>query len=237
MRILASNPDTLADLVPRQMLFATLTAAGHELMLLCAADARPLVPVMAPAARACYLPQDADGPQRTDAWQPVVATVRAFQPDLWLLAGGPSSALDSQLASYWPDVPVIGRLQQDSSPRRAEHERTDQGLKAREDAVRLREEQIASREFDLKAHYGAQLLALQSEVRRAEAREKDLQAKLEQLQHEQASLMKVCHDLRGELRSLQGHAHELAGSRWRRIGMKIGIAKPTTWEQLHANGN
>jgi hypothetical protein len=252
MRILASSPDTLTDLVLRQPLFASLTAAGHELYFLCAPDAAPLVPLIAPGVRVSYFPVDGSG--SGDALQPLVASVRDFRPELWLLSSGPTNPLEALLASYWPDVPMIGKLdrstqgkrdhrvqtvqmQQELQARRAEQERIDQSLREREAAVRTREERIGNRELELKARYGTQLLAAQSEVDRAEARERDLQIKLEQLQREHATLLKHCEKLRGELNGLQGHVNELAGSRWRRIGMKIGIAKQTTWEVTHPNGN
>jgi hypothetical protein len=121
--------------------------------------------------------------------------------------------------------------------RRELADRQEQDWKQREEAVRAREEQIAHRELELKARYGAQLLAAQSEVNRAEARERDLQIKREELQREHATLMKHCDKLHGEVANLQAQVDELSGSRWRKIGMRIGIAKPTTWEREHVNGN
>jgi ADP-heptose:LPS heptosyltransferase len=102
----------------------------------------------------------------------------------------------------------------------------------REHDLRVREEQMAQRELELKARFGAQLLSAQRETEAALSRERDLTQKLEQMERAHAALVNHLEQIRKENQNLQQQVDELRSSRWRRIGMKIGIAKKTSWERL-----
>ena len=58
MRILASNPDTLGDLVLRQPMYRALQDAGHELTLVVRRAVEPLVRYVAPGAKTIVLPAE-----------------------------------------------------------------------------------------------------------------------------------------------------------------------------------
>jgi hypothetical protein len=129
----------------------------------------------------------------------------------------------------------IGSLRQELAARDQDEQRTEQQWRQRQEALNSREEQLVDREIEMKARYGAQLIAAQEEVNRAEARTRDLQIKLEQLEREHTALRKYCEKLRGDLGNMEVQVTELSSSRWRKIGMKIGIAKPTSWERTQSD--
>jgi ADP-heptose:LPS heptosyltransferase len=58
MRILASNPDTLGDMVLRQPMYRALADAGHELLLVVRPSVAPLVRHVAPGASTLLLPAE-----------------------------------------------------------------------------------------------------------------------------------------------------------------------------------
>jgi ADP-heptose:LPS heptosyltransferase len=129
----------------------------------------------------------------------------------------------------------IGSLRRELAARHDDEQHTEQKWKQQQEALNAREEQLVDREIEMKARYGAQLIAAQEEVNRAEARTRDLQIKLEQLEREHAALRKYCEKLRGDLGNMEVQVNELSSSRWRKIGMKIGIAKPTSWERTQSH--
>src|SRR5215212_7154875 len=89
MRILASNPDTIGDMVLRQPLYRALREAGHELMLVVRAGVGPLVRYVAPGAAVHVLPHE---PYRDDLAQhwgdfaDLFRAAREFRPDVLLVA-------------------------------------------------------------------------------------------------------------------------------------------------------
>jgi ADP-heptose:LPS heptosyltransferase len=105
MRILATNPDTIGDFVLRQPLYASLTEAGHELMLMVRPLLEPLVSLVAPGA--------AFVPCRVDVYQPrlavddpaldeVAAAAKAFDPDVFLVTPYQWTVLEERLARELP---------------------------------------------------------------------------------------------------------------------------------------
>ncbi len=89
MKILASNPDTIGDMVLRQPLYRALLEAGHELLLIVRPSVAPLVPFVAPGARILLLPIevyrddiDAYWSEFTTLWD----AARQFRPDVTLIA-------------------------------------------------------------------------------------------------------------------------------------------------------
>jgi ADP-heptose:LPS heptosyltransferase/SAM-dependent methyltransferase len=105
MRILASNPDTLGDFVLRQPLYRALAGAGHELMLVVRQSVLPLVPYVAPGAKAVVLPYETyahDIEEQWDRFDDVFDAARAFEPDLLLVAPYRWTRFDEKLAEVLP---------------------------------------------------------------------------------------------------------------------------------------
>ncbi len=116
MRILASNPDTIGDLVLRQPMYLALLDAGHELMLVVRPLLEPVAAMIAPGARVAVGPRllYAGGPEPGDpALGPVAETAAAFRPDVLLVAPFQWTALEERLVQSLPGarcVAMSGRL-------------------------------------------------------------------------------------------------------------------------------
>lgn len=114
MRILASNPDTIGDMVLRQPMYSAWLEAGHELALV-------VQPVVAPAVRAMLAQQLGEGwgervrviPFTASAYashlkwddadlDPVAEAARAFDPDLFVVAPYQWTRLEERLAYALP---------------------------------------------------------------------------------------------------------------------------------------
>ena len=115
MRILASNPDTIGDLVLRQPLYRALLSAGHELTLVVRASAAAAVPLVAPGARTLVLPREvyaADVDERWAEFEPLAAAARDASPDLLLVAPYQWTRFEERLAdalrSGVPGLTVAG---------------------------------------------------------------------------------------------------------------------------------
>ena len=111
MRILASNPDTLGDMVQRQPLYAALSAAGHELTLIVRPTVAPLVPYVAPQAKVLTLPTEVyrdDLPRHWDQFQELFETVRKLEPDALLVAPFRWTLFEEKLADELPRIPRYG---------------------------------------------------------------------------------------------------------------------------------
>jgi ADP-heptose:LPS heptosyltransferase/predicted nucleic acid-binding Zn-ribbon protein len=121
MRILASNPDTIGDLVLRQPLYASLLAAGHELMLVVRSMLIPLVGQVAPGARAMAIETEVyDSSVEPDsaAFDALAAAAREFRPDVFLVAPFQWTVLEERLAAELPGVRCVamtGRVYSDPS--------------------------------------------------------------------------------------------------------------------------
>lgn len=119
MRILASNPDTIGDLVLRQPLYRALLDAGHELMLVIRPLLEPIVPLVAPGARVipCAAPVYAGEVEPSDpSLAPVADAARLFDPDVLLVAPFQWTVLEERLAMSLPRsrcVAMTGRLYRD----------------------------------------------------------------------------------------------------------------------------
>lgn len=110
MRIVATNPDTIGDFVLRQPLYAALTGAGHELMLVVRPLVLPLVPLIAPGARYVICeanPYDARLEPSDGALDGVVSAVRQFHPDLLVLTPFQRTVLEERLAGELPTVRCV----------------------------------------------------------------------------------------------------------------------------------
>src|SRR3954447_12781794 len=112
MRILASNPDTLGDLVLRQPLYRALLDAGHELTLVVRPGVLALVPYVAPGARTLVLPYETyahDLEQHWDLFADLFHAAREWAPDALLVAPYRWTQFEEKLAeSLPPEVRKIG---------------------------------------------------------------------------------------------------------------------------------
>src|SRR5438045_3355556 len=101
MRILASNPDTIGDMVLRQPLYRALADAGHELLLVVRPSVAPMVPYVAPAASVLELPAEAyrdDLDQHWGLFDDLFCRARDWRPDLLLIAPFRWTRFDERLA-------------------------------------------------------------------------------------------------------------------------------------------
>jgi ADP-heptose:LPS heptosyltransferase len=109
MRILASNPDSIGDLVLRQPMYAALREAGHEVTLIVRAGWLPIVQAVAPGAEVLVLPID---PYTTAIdWgklQQLVEAAVAVEPDVLLMASYQWTAFEEGLAERLPGVRTVG---------------------------------------------------------------------------------------------------------------------------------
>jgi ADP-heptose:LPS heptosyltransferase/polysaccharide pyruvyl transferase WcaK-like protein len=114
MRIAVSNPDGIGDLILRQPLYAALSAAGHDLLLLVRPAVRPWVGIVAPLAQAAdievepYLPHPRFSGIEVAALRPLVRRVKAFQPDILLVAPFQWTHVEEHLIAAFPGVRVVG---------------------------------------------------------------------------------------------------------------------------------
>src|SRR5581483_685989 len=114
MRIVASNPDGLGDLILRQPTYVALEAAGHALLLLVRPPLYPWARLLYPGAQIAeicvepYLPvPEAEGPENAGL-QPLVQRVRAFRPDLLLIAPFQWTYVEEHLIAAFPEVRAAG---------------------------------------------------------------------------------------------------------------------------------
>lgn len=141
MRILATNPDTLGDLVLRQPMYAALRAAGHELVLIVRPDAAGLAALVAPGAEVVPLEVEAYDPGRDagdDDLAPLAARARAIDPDVLLCAPWQVTRIEARLTRELPRARVAalgGRMFEDPrvGPSRDRLERVDALVSAEQD--------------------------------------------------------------------------------------------------------
>ena len=106
MRILASNPDTLGDLVLRQPMYRALADAGHELLLIVRRGVEPLVRYVAPSARTLVLPAEVyadDVAGHWDQFEDIFRAARDFGPDALLVAPYRWTQFEETLSQALPD--------------------------------------------------------------------------------------------------------------------------------------
>ena len=106
MRILASNPDTLGDLVLRQPMYRAALDAGHELLLVVRASVEPLVRHVAPGARTVVLPAEVyadDVDRHWDRFESTFQAARDFNPDVLLVAPYRWTQFEERLARVLAD--------------------------------------------------------------------------------------------------------------------------------------
>ncbi|QOV87526.1 glycosyltransferase family 9 protein [Humisphaera borealis] len=101
MRILASNPDTIGDMVLRQPLYRALVAGGHELTLIVRKSVEPIAKLIVPEATTIVLPQEVYCPvdERWEAFVPLVRQAIEFRPDLLLIAPFQWTRFEERLAA------------------------------------------------------------------------------------------------------------------------------------------
>lgn len=110
LRILASNPDTLGDLVLRQPMYARLAAAGHEPVLLVRESVVEAIPTILPGVQCIPLQGDPYQLQIEDAaaWcDDMLQVAKSLTPDLLLVAGFQWTLLEERLARELEPVPVV----------------------------------------------------------------------------------------------------------------------------------
>ncbi len=111
MRILASNPDTIGDMVLRQPMYHALAAAGHELMLIVRPSVRPLLAHVAPAAQVLELPFEVYSTDLPEHWQTFATlfdSARRFQPEVLLVAPFRWTLFEEKLAQELSGVRRAG---------------------------------------------------------------------------------------------------------------------------------
>lgn len=111
MRILASNPDTLGDLVLRQPMYAAWLAAGYELTLIVRPSVLDLVKYVAPGAGVIELPAEAycdDLEKQWDRFGALFEAARQFKPDALVIAPYRWTRFDERLADELPGVKRFG---------------------------------------------------------------------------------------------------------------------------------
>lgn len=111
MRIAVCNPDNLGDLLLRQPLFAALHQAGHQLLLVVRDFVAPFARDLAPYAEIAVLPGNPytrnytlDSPLGRE----LVARLRYFAPDLFVVAAYQHTVLEQLLAGELPNVEKVG---------------------------------------------------------------------------------------------------------------------------------
>src|SRR4051794_16747241 len=112
MRILASTPDTIGDMVLRQPLYHALTAAGHELMLVVRPTVAPLVPYVAPGAGVVELPAEVyrdDLDRHWPLFDDLFRRARDWRPDVLLVAPFQWTRFEERLADELRDIPGLRR--------------------------------------------------------------------------------------------------------------------------------
>jgi ADP-heptose:LPS heptosyltransferase len=113
MRILASNPDGVGDLILRQPLYAALAGAGHELMLLTRPHAASVAAMTVPSARVETIPiqpyDDTTSPiEDAKACEALFKELKEFSPQQLLIAPYQWTKFEQWLVGSFPTVPAIG---------------------------------------------------------------------------------------------------------------------------------
>lgn len=110
MRILASNPDTIGDVVLRQPLYQALIQAGHELTLIVRPLLAPVISAIAPGARVLICDAPLYDPRlapNAAALDPIAQAAADAMPDLFLVAPFQWTVLEERLASALPRTRCI----------------------------------------------------------------------------------------------------------------------------------
>src|SRR5262245_16858646 len=111
MRLVASNPDAIGDMILRQPLYAALAGAGHELLLIVRSTTAAVARLVVPSARLLVYPLDPytmTAGENETRLEGLFQQVSAFQPELLLLASYQWTLAEEQLAASLSDVPVVG---------------------------------------------------------------------------------------------------------------------------------
>jgi ADP-heptose:LPS heptosyltransferase len=150
VRVLASNPDTIGDLVLRQPLYRALLDAGHELVLVVRPLLEPLLSAIAPGARVIRCALNLYDP-RLEPDSPALAglseAAAALDPDLLLVAPFQWTALDERLAADLTRARVVamtGRrfFDHNFGPQPPSSLRVTDPVRAAEDAPELRKNEL-----------------------------------------------------------------------------------------------
>jgi ADP-heptose:LPS heptosyltransferase len=150
MRILATNPDTIGDVVLRQPLYRALIEAGHELTLVIRPLLSPVIGSIAPGAGVIQCETNLYNPRlsmESAGLEAVVEAAREFDPDLLLVAPYQWTVLEERLSTELPRarcVAMSGRLFADPTfgPPPASRLRVDQRVQVAEDAPEVRKSQL-----------------------------------------------------------------------------------------------
>ena len=113
MRILASNPDTIGDVVLRQPLYRALREAGHELTLVVRPSVLPIMPYVAPGAGTLVLPAEVYRDDLESQWGlfgELFRAAREWRPDVLLVAPFRWTKFEEKLADELRDVPGLRRV-------------------------------------------------------------------------------------------------------------------------------
>jgi ADP-heptose:LPS heptosyltransferase len=111
MRIAVSNPDNIGDFVLRQPMLAAFEADGHELVLVVRDFVAPLAGELFPNARVLTCAGD---PYRreftlgTPLGRKLVAEMRAFAPDVVVVAAFQHTQMEEDLAQALPEADFVG---------------------------------------------------------------------------------------------------------------------------------
>lgn len=109
MRILASNPDTIGDMVLRQPLYRALVGCGHELTLIVRRTVEPIARRIVPEAKILVLPAEVYAPidENWADFAGIVEQARATAPDLLLIAPFQWTRFEERLAAELRRDPAL----------------------------------------------------------------------------------------------------------------------------------
>src|SRR3954469_2174785 len=105
LRILASNPDTIGDVLLRQPLYRALRDAGHQLALIARPLLNPLLSLIAPGAKVIPFEANLYDPRLTPDspdLDPIVGAARAFDPEVLLITPYQWTSLEERLVAALP---------------------------------------------------------------------------------------------------------------------------------------
>jgi ADP-heptose:LPS heptosyltransferase len=111
MRILASNPDSIGDLVLRQPMYDALVAAGHELLVVVRSFNVPIARLVVPRAKVLQLDSNPYSPAFDSKSYDVTRILDAaqeFAPDIFCLAPYQRTQFEELLGKSLKQIRIVG---------------------------------------------------------------------------------------------------------------------------------
>jgi heptosyltransferase-2 len=154
MRILASNPDTIGDVVLRQPLYRALVDAGHELTLIVRPLVVPILGAIVPGARVISCGVNAYDPGLhvgAPALATIVEAARVAEPDLLLIPSYQWTVLEETLSAAFEGTPCVALsgksfADQAQGPLRPSRLRITRVVQATEESPEVRKNELLAAE-------------------------------------------------------------------------------------------